>query len=99
MFACDAVLAITGTDIAIEQRGTYHTASGALRIIKDAGGLRNLVKLPEKHPGLAGRGDLVLVEQEGRELLGVCLGDVYASAGSDGLVFRPIHEALVAWRV
>lgn len=99
MFACDSVLAITGTDIAIEQRGTYYTASGALRIIKDAGGLRNLVKLPEKHPGLAQRGDLVLVDQDGRELLGICLGDTYASAGADGLVFRPMAEAIIAWVV
>lgn len=98
LFAADAVNAITGDDPAAEYRG-YSDEREALRIIKEAGGLRALVDLPEKPIGFAQRGDVVLALIEGRETLGVCIGGEYAAPGVDGLVFRPMTEAVAVFEV
>lgn len=99
LFAADAVLAITGTDLALDHRGRYADARGALEIVGAPGGLAGLVDLPGRDPGLARRGDVVLAEMQGREVLGVCVGADYAAPGADGLVFRPMNEARRAWEV
>src|SRR5690554_354752 len=70
LFAADAVLEMTGVDPAKGLRG-YKSARGAANRIKKAGGMRALASnLPQKHPGLAQRGDVVLVELDGRETFG-----------------------------
>jgi hypothetical protein len=50
-------------------------------------------------PGLAQRGDLVLLRQGRHPVLAVCLGEQAASPGRDGLEFRGMSDALCAWRV
>lgn len=101
LFAADAVLEMTGVDLAEGERG-YRSASGAAKRIKRAGGMRALAasRLPEKHPGLAQRGDVVLVEVDERESFGVVAGGGYwCGPGVDGLVFRPMTDVVAAFEV
>ena len=99
LFAADAVEAITGVDPAAQYRGNYSDHKGALRLIKDAGSLSALVPLDSIPPLLAGRGDVVLLDMEGSEALGVHLGRAIAAQGPDGLVFLPVDTIEAAWRV
>ncbi len=100
LFAADAVLEMTGVDLATNLRG-YRSARGAASRIAKAGGMRGfVVQLPVKHPGLAQRGDLVLVELSGRDTFGVVVGNGYWCApGVDGLVFRPMSEVQTVFEV
>lgn len=98
----DQVMAITGTDPAKRWRG-YTTERGALSRVKKAGGMRSLARLAglgEKHIGLAQRGDGVLANMEGRETFGIVVGDGrWCAPGADGLLFRPMAEAIVVYQV
>lgn len=100
LFAADAINALTGVDHAATLRG-YKTERGAASRIKKAGGMRAFAAaLTEKHPGLAQRGDVVLVINEGRETFGVvCDGGNWCAPGVSGLVFRPVSEAVAAFEV
>lgn len=101
LFAAGAIEAITGDDLASDLRGRYTTALGAKRRINAAGGMRALASdLPEKPVGMAQRGDVVLAMSEGQETFGVVVGGGYWCApGPDGLVFRPMDEAVAAFEV
>lgn len=101
LFAADCAHAMTGVDLAAKYRG-YNDAAGAARIIQGAGSLRQLVTEnvgAGVSPRLARRGDWVLVEQDGREALAVCLGASLIAAGSSGLVQLPVSAGVTAWRV
>lgn len=100
LFAADAVNLLTGADHAVNLRG-YKTERGAMGKIKRAGGLRAFAKaLPEKPPGLAQRGDVVLAVVDGRETFGIVSGGGYwCGPGADGLVFRPLSDAVAAFEV
>lgn len=92
----------TGTDVFAEYAGRYVTAQVANRIIKKSGGLKPLVEAvlgDDVGPAFAGRGDVVLVMIEGRESLAVCLGNVAAGPGKDGVVFVARGAWQCAWRV
>lgn len=92
----------TGTDVFEQYAGRYVTAQVANRIIKKAGGLKPLVEAAlgdDVGAAFAGRGDVVLVDIEGRESLAVCLGNVAAGPGKDGLVFIGRGAWQCAWRV
>ena len=73
LFACDAVVEMTGVDLAADFRGQYSTAHSARRAIKifAHGGLADVAeKVAGKHHiaevevALAQRGDIALVEME-----------------------------------
>jgi hypothetical protein len=100
LFAADAVEAMTGTDYVADYRGTYTDAKGALRLINDAGGLSAFVpkSFEEVEPGYAQRGDVVLLEIDDRNSLGIHLGAVIAGQGEAGIVFVPTALAQRAWR-
>lgn len=98
LFAADAVEAITGVDPAKQYRGKYADQKGALRLIKDAGSLSALVPLASISLPFAGRGDVVLVEMDTGEALGVHIGRTIAAQGPDGLVFLPVASVVAAWR-
>lgn len=101
LFACDCAHAMTGIDLAEKYRG-YSTEEGAAEIIGKAGSLRELVTLnigSEISPTLARRGDFVLIEQGGNPALSVCIGQCVIAAGKNGLVVRPMKEAISAWRI
>lgn len=98
--AADAVLCMTGTDPMADLRHA-NTAAAARRLLKRQP-LADLTaeRLGSMQPAtLAQRGDVVLIEQQGRHLLGVCLGATWAAPGPDGLVFGPMAVALGAWPI
>jgi cell wall-associated NlpC family hydrolase len=101
LFAADAVVAISGVDLAAAHRGTYSDEAGAVAAVAAAGGMRGLVeRLSEKRAGLAQRGDVVIADLEGRETFGIVVGGgFWCAPGPDGLVFRPMAEAVAAFGV
>lgn len=100
LFAADAVLAMTGTDLAKSLRG-YKTERGALSRIRKAGGMSGFAKdLPQRAPGFASRGDIVLAIAEGRDTFGIVGGNGHWCApGAQGLLFRPMSEVAIAVKV
>lgn len=101
LFAADCIKAVSGNDYATAVRGTYHTAAEARKtLLKHYGTMEkalgeNLEEIPVK---LAQRGDVAMVENQGRHCAGVIWnGGVYVP-GINGLVLlkcRPLR----AWRV
>jgi len=102
MFAAHAVQEMTGADFAEPFRGRYSDATGALRVLTEAGGPDLIASRALGRPipiGFAQRGDVIMVDIEGRKALAICLGAHAAGPGPDGLVFVPVTQWLKAWRV
>jgi hypothetical protein len=100
--AADWVRVCTGRDLFAAWADRYQTGAVAQRLIKKAGGLRALIEGvlgPALPAEWAQRGDVVLVEIDGRESLAVCLGGVAAGPGEDGMAFVKLEGWLCAWRV
>ena len=100
LFAVGCANAMIGGDLAEKYR--YSSEEEAAAIIKGAGGFRELVSFnmgPEIPPKMAQRGDWVMILQDDHEALAVCIGIMAIAAGKDGLVTRPMSEAITAWRV
>jgi hypothetical protein len=97
------VLLATGVDVyAVYAERYAPSMTSAMRIVKKAKGLKPLVEAAlgdDVGAAFAGRGDVVLVNIEGRESLAVCLGNLAAGPGKDGLVFIGRGEWQCAWRV
>lgn len=103
-FAADAVEAVTGENPLPDLRGSYDTRFGALRWLADRGfasledALDVFAGQRLQSPGLAGRGDLVLVRDmtvgvvDGTACRVACL-----NADGVGLVFLPTRYATAAW--
>jgi len=101
LFVADAILAMTDCDPAAPVRG-YDSALGAHRLIEGAGGLRHLTSqlLGEPvSPLMAAVGDVVLLENEGRELLAICNGTSAIGTGERGMAVLGMETALAAWKV
>ncbi|MBS0427612.1 MAG: hypothetical protein JSR41_10040 [Proteobacteria bacterium] len=101
LFAADAVHAMTGVDPAAELRG-YSSALDAARLVEARGGLARIAAgaLGEPvAPVFASVGDVVLIENEGRELLALCNGTTALAPGELGLVVLGMDAAKAAWRV
>jgi len=98
LFAADGVLAQTGIDLAANWRG-YSTAREAAGLIQRVGGLAAFAEaLTEKPVGRAFRGEVVLVELDGRDTFGLVAGNGHwCGPGESGIVFRPMAEALRAF--
>lgn len=80
----------------------YSTAAGAARMLAErslAQAVADWGGLTAVAPAFAQRGDLVLVEIDGRESLALCVGDVVAGPGTEGLAFAPLAAVRAAWRV
>jgi hypothetical protein len=114
LFAADSVQAITGVDIASDFRGKYHDEDTAIQTIREITGIENptvedaaaycaakhgMQEL--KHPLMAWRGDLVVLEESGRVIAGIVHlnGRHIVAAGEDGLKRLPITQVKRAWRV
>ncbi len=99
LFAADAVLQMTGVDLAASYRGRYHNAATALKL----GAVAELIDktgLPRmRNVNLARRGDMMLLALTQRETVGVCVGGQIAAPGVDGLVFVPVNKAIAGWRI
>lgn len=105
LFACNAVKAITGKDLARSFRG-YKTRNEAFDLIKSFGGIGKLAEsvakkysIPEIDPLLARRGDVCLLDAGRGETLGICVGDTIVAPGDKGLVGFPLMQGLRAWRI
>jgi hypothetical protein len=102
-FAFAAVKVRTGRD-RLGLTPTWRTAIEAHRVIEAMGGLRKAVseRLGEPVGVLqAGLGDPVLVRDpdNGREVMGVCHGEVLLCPSERGLAMLPHSAAICAWRV
>lgn len=112
LFAADAIEAFTGTDIAAAFRGKYSDEAGAMAAVREVTGgttltdaaawcaaKYNMVEL--EHPLMAQRGDLVIVEDAGRDIAGIVhlSGRHVVSVGEDGLKRLCITKVRRAWRV
>jgi hypothetical protein len=110
LFACDAVLCMTGTDLAADFRGKYDSALGAGRCLTEYGGAVGFLAdaiaqqfgIKEVPVLYAQRGDVVLLPSNNDgPALGIvsldgwnCLG-----AGMEGLTRTPLNQCLKAWRI
>ena len=108
LFAADAVLRITGTDLAAKYRDKYKSEAGAARMLRKADGLGNICSkaadqfdLEEVPVLFARRGDMVIFETELGGTLGVVSmdGTMIASIGLSGSVSVPVSMGLRAWRI
>ncbi|MCU1251539.1 MAG: hypothetical protein JWQ49_4568 [Edaphobacter sp.] len=105
LFAADAILANTGTDIAEDFRGKYTTQLGALKTIREVTGGTSIADaaaycankhglVEHTHPLLAKRGDLVVIDNSGTLIAGVVHlnGHDVVSVSETGLVRLPIAD-------
>ncbi|ABF42158.1 conserved hypothetical protein [Candidatus Koribacter versatilis Ellin345] len=111
LFACDAVMAITGVDMAADFRGRYNTKAGATKAIRRfaGGGLDQLADKIAAQQALmevtklnAQRGDVVLFDTAiGGPTLGIVglHGHMVHSVGPDGDVVLPLRCCRRAWRI
>lgn len=101
LFAADAVLAMTGADLAGDYRGSYDDVKSALRVMPQ-GGLREVATRALGEPIsslMAAVGDVVLMMNEGRELLAICNGTSAIGPGPAGMAVLGMESALAAWKV
>jgi len=102
--AADAVFAMTGVDYAVEFRQAYFSKRNAARLLAERGGLEALVTQalgePLDGPKLAQRGDVVLVDSgvEG-PALAVVIGAAAVAPSPAGVVFVPMAQWKVGWRI
>jgi hypothetical protein len=92
---------MTGIDLAADLRG-YTTEIGAMRIIKEHGGLIEIARarLPEIGVGFAQRGDAVISKIAEMELFGlVSGGGFWCAPYESGLVFRRMEDVVMAFKV
>lgn len=101
LFAADAVQSFTGVDHAAGWRGKYRTEEQAAVVLEQLGGLEACGALagPEVPPLMAQAGDVGLVSDGYRDLLGVCVGANWLVPAKYGLAALPITAARKAWRV
>lgn len=110
LFACDAVLAMTGVDLAADFRNRYDNDLGAARVIisfTEGGSLGDLAaKIAGQH-GIeevgklfARRGDIVLIPTENRRgALGVVSLDGWSVVGPGGPRRYELSYVERAWRI
>ncbi len=100
LFALRCADAVWGTDVEAKHSGKYKTARGAAGRVKRLGGFSKALQNEgfARVPTLfAKRGDLAVVEQDGREALAVVVGGKVAAAGIDGLVFISLECVKGVW--
>lgn len=110
LFAADAVKAISGVDIADDFRGKYSTEDEAYALIQSVTGGTSVGDAAahcaakhglaeHKHPLMAKRGDLVVLENDGRLIAGVIHlnGRHITVAGEQGLKRFSISLVKRAW--
>lgn len=100
-FAAAAVEAITGRD-PMASAPPYVTELGAAKVIARAGSFTVLASqyLGEPvSPLMATVGDVVLIVNEGRDMLAVCNGVNAMAPSAAGMVALPMETALAAWRI
>ena len=111
LFAANVVWRMTGTDLAILFRGTYHSAPGAVRSMRRLLGVSDVealaetiagrIGIPEVAPRRARRGDMVLIDADAGPALGVVdtSGRRIAAKGPDGIWLYDLALARRAWHI
>lgn len=102
LWGADCVQAVSGMDPAVAYRGTYSTAAQAVALVDSLGGMEAIGAMggAECAPLGAGVGDVGLVlDGEGHQVIGVCVGTLWLVAAKDGLGALPLEAAVKAWRV
>lgn len=91
--------AMTGSGFEAELRARYRDARGAVRLLRDAGGLEAAIT-ERLGPPVAGhaarRGDGCLIE---RHCVGICVGDFVAVLTPRGIGYVPLGRTLKHWRI
>ena len=97
-FGAAAVVAMTGELPALP---TYAGERDALRLIAERSLRARVGEVmgDEIAVAFAQRGDIGLLDVAGRETVAVCLGDLFAVPGTEGVLMLPRESALCAWRV
>ncbi|CAB4194509.1 hypothetical protein UFOVP1254_95 [uncultured Caudovirales phage] len=101
LFAADCVLAMTGVDHAAQFRG-YTSATHAARLIKKLGGLEAIVTRALGQPidlNKVTAGDVVLVNIESGNALGIYSGNACLGPGKDGIMAVGRTQIIAAWKV
>jgi hypothetical protein len=109
LFVADAIVAMTGIDVAASFRNTYHSGPGALRRIcaySAFATVEDLVAtvfrehgLPEISPAHAARGDVALLPENGHILGLISLSGTVLAAAEHGWLEYPATIACRAWKV
>jgi len=100
-FAAAGVKALTGLD-PMAPVAPYDDALGAARLIEEGGGLRHLADEMlgrSVSPLMAAVGDVILLMNEGREILGICNGTNILAPGKDGIATLDMTAAIAAWKI
>lgn len=101
IWAADAVLAVTGADLADGLRGTYSTQPEAEARLLQLGGLTALCVArlgPVVRTAMAQPGDVGLASVQGVRALVVCGGGNFLAVGAAGLVPVPSESVARVWR-
>ena len=111
LFVCDAIIAMTGVDLADSYRGAYSTRAGALQAIGEQLGTASIQAvaahaaaahhMPEVPVHQAHRGDMVLIARGREYSLGLVAlnGRDVIVASKRGLWRLPLSCAVRAWQV
>lgn len=100
-FAAAAVEALTGANPMLPV-GAYDSPIEAARLIEEGGGLEQLATSllgASVPPAMAAVGDIVLVINADRQMLGVCNGTNVLAPGKDGMAVLGMDAALAAWKI
>jgi hypothetical protein len=100
LFASRCYDAMHGTDIEGALISEYGDEGGAARFLAGFGGLHDAVvsRLGSPSQGRAVRGDVVLVDGEGGDALGICVGARVACLTTDGLCYVGRKHIKAFWR-
>lgn len=102
MFVAEYVKKLTGVDHAVRWRGTYSTEVGALKALKEAGGMVALLSSAlgdAQGPLSACRGDVVWGEYEEGPACGIMVGHACAFMAKDGVCLKPLSSIKGCWHV
>jgi hypothetical protein len=115
LFACDAVLELTGVDLAADFRSKYDSLLTAMKAMREFTGqdetetlvesvaekVAALNEIQEVPLLMAQRGDVILLDSPLGKGLGILglRGTTVHCAGHDGIVDVPLEECLRAWRI
>jgi hypothetical protein len=104
-FAAYCVDAMTGSELVnrMQREHPYNSEETAYDVIHNVGGLVPLLDLylPVRRDNalFAAPGDVVIVEDNGRQLVGVLIGHGVAAPGATGLMNLPTSSIQAAWEV
>jgi hypothetical protein len=97
LFALDVVYAITGRHL--EHSYNWSSCREAITILNKTGGVIDIVDSMLFRTDRIMRGDIVSINEHGKDCLGVCMGSVSAFVAPHGIVYKKVPANCIAWRV